>query len=509
VAGKTLKAIGDKIVAPDLPVLRNLIPEALQPDGTLHLPHRIDIVRLLRNMGYTVPAPIMKQYKWPGPKPFRTQRVTAAALIMNPRCYVLSQMGTGKTRAALFAADYLLGIGAIKRVLIVAPVSTLTQVWDREIYQYFPHLYTTVLYGSREKRRTELNKQAEICIINHDGVETIQSEIAAAKFDLIILDEASVYRNKQTDRWKSMDALVQNAKYVWALTGSPAPNAATDAWGLARLVTPNTVPKYFKQFREKTMLNVSQFKWVNKSDALETVYEALQPAVRFTRDDCVELPETSFVDHDVPPSPQVATAYRMLMAKLAVEFTAGTVKAANEGVLINKLLQISSGFVYTTDKKVVALGCQDRLDAVQTYYNSTSNKLLLFTAFTHTAEAVYADLIRRKMDAALVTGATPKHLRDEIFTKFETSDQIKIIVAHPQCMSHGLTLVRADTVIWFSPITSLEIYEQACARIIRPGQKHKQYIVHLSGTAAERKVYTRLKNKASVQGALLELFNDE
>jgi SNF2 family DNA or RNA helicase len=504
-----LKVRDGKIVAPDHPMLRSLRLGTPQPDGTIHVPNEEDAVRLLRNLGFVVPAPIMSKYQWPGPKPFRVQRVTAAAATMNKRLYILSEMGTGKTRAALYAADYLLQQGLARRVLVAAPLSTLSQVWDREVFEFFPHLEVAVLHGTRDKRLQKLASGAPICVINHDGVQTIQKELIDAAFDVIILDEASVYRNKRTERWKAMNALVVNAPYVWALTGSPAPNAATDAWGLARMVTPDSVPKHFNAFRDQTQIKVSTFRWVNKHDAIERVYEALQPAVRFKRDDCIELPPTTYIDHKVDPSPRVAEVYRELNIALRKEFAEGTVTAANEGVLMSKLLQVSSGFVYTRDKKTVALGCQDRMDALQTYYYSTPNKLLVFCAFTHTAEAVYEDMLRRKLSVALVTGATPKAKRDEIFGAFNRDPQPRMIVAHPQCMSHGLTLVAADTVVWFSPVPSLEIYEQACARITRPGQKHKQYIIHLYSTPVERKVYARLRNKASVQGALLDLFNDE
>jgi SNF2 family DNA or RNA helicase len=113
-----------------------------------------------------------------------------------------------------------------------------------------------------------------------------------------------------------------------------------------------------------------------------------------------------------------------------------------------------------------------------------------------------------KVDCSLVHGGTNKKHRDQIFAAFQTSDSPRVIVAHPQCMAHGLTLTSASTIIWFTPTTSLEIYEQANARITRPGQKHKALIIHLQSTAIERKIYKRLQKKASLQGALLDMFDD-
>jgi len=98
--------------------------------------------------------------------------------------------------------------------------------------------------------------------------------------------------------------------------------------------------------------------------------------------------------------------------------------------------------------------------------------------------------------------------RNEIFNTFQDSPEKQLLIAHPQCMAHGLTLTAANTIVWFTPTTSLEIYEQANARITRPGQSHKTLVIHLTGTAIERKLYSRLRQKARLQGALLDMFND-
>ncbi len=513
-----------KIFLPNDDRIKGLLPSDWEyvgraNDKKIAVPHTVDVTRLCRNLGYVVPAPIAHWYEWhTDPVPFRIQRITAALLTMNPRAYVLNEMGTGKTRSAMYAIDYLIREGVIKNVLIVAPLSTLSPVWDREIFQYFNQLSATVLHGSRAKRVKAVREKHHVYIINHDGVGTILPELLDKRFDAVLIDEVGAYRNKSTNRWKQMNALVRangGVRYLWGMTGSPTPNDPTDAWGLAKLITPSNAPKYFKEFQRKTMTQVSQFRWIPKPDANDHVYDMLQPAVRYRRDDCVELPQTSYQNVEVEPSKQVADTYKKMVAQLRMAFEEGQISAANEGVLFMKLLQISCGWVYTDKKGVIKLDNQDRVDEVKQIILDSLGKVIVFANFTHAAQGLYDRLTEgtRKLPlpkdgVELVHGGTSKKERDRIFAAFQNDEYPRVIVAHPECMSHGLTLTAASTIVWFTPTTSLETYEQANARITRPGQTHKGLILHLTGTAIERKIYNRLSQKAKVQGALLELFND-
>lgn len=507
-----------RIFLPDDAQLKGLVPDAWQyvkhpkRGKMVALPHTVEVSRLCRNLGYIVPAPITHWYKWhKNPKPFRVQKITAALMTMNPRAYVLNEMGTGKTRSAMYAIDYLLKEGVIKNVLIVAPLSTLSQVWDREVFQYFNHLSATVLHGSRETRIKRLRERHSIYIINHDGVGTILPDLLTKQFDAILIDEVGCYRNKQTERWRTMDSLVRagrGVKYLWGMTGSPTPNDPTDAWGLAKLLTPERAPKYFKEFQRKTMTQITTFKWIPKPDAIDHVYEMLQPAVRYKREDCLELPETSYQTIEVETSTAINDTYKKMMNALRAAFQEGQISAANEGVLFMKLLQISCGWVYTDARGIVRLDNNSRVDEVKGIIDNAASKVIVYVNFTHAATELYARLVKAKYDCELVHGQTSKKERDRIFSAFQNDPNPKVLVAHPQCMAHGLTLTAASTIVWFTPTPNLEIYEQANARITRPGQTQKGLVLHLTGTSIEKKIYNRLSQKAKTQGALLELFDD-
>lgn len=492
--------------------LMALVPgaRAMNRSVSLALPHKSDTVRLARNFGYLVPAPISSHYDWNNDTPFKTQKITAALLTMKRRAYVLSEMGTGKTRAALHAINWLLQEGEIHSVLVVAPLSTLSQVWDREIYEFFNHLSVGVLHGTKTRREQILKRKHDIYVINHDGVKVLEEALIAKKdLDCIVIDELAVFRNRQADRWKCLNRVIKDRKFVWGMTGSPTPKEPTDAWAQCKLLTPERVTTYMKPFKRKTMRQVSTFRWVPLPEANEVVYDAMQPAVRYKRDDCIELPPVIYQGRNVGMSKDQDEIYKRLMKQLTIMFQQGEVKASNEGVLFSKLLQIASGWVYTKEKKVVVLDNKPRVDALFEVLDEAEAKVIVFVEFIHAAKALQDIVAKKGYDCALITGATNKTTRDTIFGDFQKTASPRVLVAHPKCMAHGLNLTQASVICWFVPTTSLEIYEQANARISRPGQTLKQLIVHLTGSPIESKLYRRLQQKKSLQGALLEMFEDD
>lgn len=504
------------VVVPWRQDLASLIPHArrLRHAGTemLLIPNGHDEAKLCRNLGIPVPAPILTRYDWAGQKPWDVQRTTAALLTESPRAYVLSTMGTGKTRAALFATDYLMRQRAIKRVLIAAPLSTLTPVWEAELFRVLPRHRVVVLYGDRAKRLKLLAEDADYYIVNHHGLILLNDQIVKRGFDAFILDELAVFRNKSTDLWKAANTVVQapGTAYAWGMTGSPTPGAPIDAWAQVRLLTPARVSRTMTQFKDQTMRQVSSFKWLPRPEANNIVFDAMQPSVRFTREDVAELPETTYVDRQVKLEPDAAKAYKLMTDKLRMLTHDGqSVTAVNEGVLHGKLLQVALGYIYTDTGKVYELSATPRLDALYETLSETDRKVIVFVPYIHALEGVAKFLLNKKLTVAVVHGATSRGRRDKTFRDFQEADDPHVLVAHPQCMSHGLTLTSANTIIWYGPPNSLETYEQANARITRPGQTAKTLIAHLSGTTVEKLAYARLRTRAKAQGLLLELFKQQ
>lgn len=509
---------GANICTPFRPDLATLIPHArtldYQGQPMLVIPNGRDEAKLARNLGVQIPAPILTRYDWCGQKPWDIQRTTAAMLSENARAYCLSTMGTGKTRSVIYAFDWLKKSGRAKKMLVSAPLSTLTPVWEDELFRNFPHLRRVVLYGDRAKRLKLLAQDADVYIVNHHGIDLLGDALLAKKFDVVCIDELAILRNKSTKLWKAHNALTTVAPFAWGLTGSPTPMAPTDAWAQIKLLTPNRVARTMLSFQDQVMRRVSQFRWVAREDANQTVHAAMQPAVRFTRDDIAELPTTTYANREVKLDPLAQRAYDMLFKKMAMLTAQGaSISAANEGVLQSKLLQVSCGYIYTDakdgTKQVYELPNGPRLAALDETIAGTDRKVIIFVPFVHALEGVAAHLRAKGHDVAVVHGGVSRAKRDLIFRGFQHGTSPRIVVAHPQCMAHGLTLTAADTIIWYSPTSSLEIYEQANARIVRPSQTAKTLICHLVGTPVERLTYARLKARGSMQGLLLAMFRQQ
>lgn len=477
----------------------------------LILPHIVETVGVLRNLGIAAPSPIRHYYGWAGGSPFDSQRATADMLVQNRRAYVLSEMGVGKTRAVLYAYDYLRETKRVGKLLVAAPLSTLVSVWENEIFENFPHLRSTVLYGEKRKRLKLLSVDSDVYIINHDGLAVIREALwNRPDIDVITIDELATYRNNRNARWKVMRPFSERAKYCWGLTGSPTPNEPTDAYGQVKLLTPQRVGYSFKSFKERTMRQLSAFRWIARPEALDIVYETMQPSVRFTRDQCFDLPPTTYSVRDIQMTEDSKKHYAKMFRELAIQVKGHEITAANEGVKLSKLLQISAGFAYDSDGDGNYIGGAARIKEILEIIEETQHKVIIFAGFRYLVD-LYHGVLARKLGqevVAKVHGDVPKADRDRIFIEFQRSAEPRVLIAHPRTMAHGLTLTQAATIVWASPIASLEIFEQANARITRSGQRNQTHIIMLQATKAEKSVYSRLRTKAKMQGALLDLFEE-
>lgn len=507
-----------QLVVPFEPRLAALFPHGrrltFEGESMVAMPFGIDETKLLRNLGHDIPSPIEELYDFPsadGIRPFDKQISTCASMTMSPRSFILNSMGTGKTRAALWAFDFLRKQLRATTMLVAAPLSTLRFTWEREIFNTFPQWKVRILRGTAEQRHKLLAEEADVYIVNHHGLAVIRNAVRARlDIDVLCFDEAAVYRNSRTDMCKVAASVADLREVVWGMTGSPTPNAPTDCIGLARLVNPERMPKSFTQFRQETMVQVSQFIWRPKKTAAETVARVLQPAVRYTLDEIVELPPLYERIVQVEMGIRQRATYQMLKDHAAVQLKEGTITAVNGGVLYSKLLQTSIGWVYGNKGETYELDNHKRiealLDIIQSNIDSLSEaKIIVFVPFIHTLDGVTAAVKKAGIDYAAVSGATPEKKRAEIFQAFQHTDKYKILVAHPQCMSHGITLTAADSVVWFGPITKFETYEQANARITRIGQTRKQQIIKLIASEVERRAYQRLNARQDLQDHVLEL----
>ena len=256
------------------------------------------------------------------------------------------------------------------------------------------------------------------------------------------------------------------------------------------------------------MCKVSQFKWVPKPNADKVVFQALQPAIRYTREECLDLPEMTYVTRIVELTPQQKKYYELLRKQLVVQASGEQITAVNAAVGMNKLLQISCGAVYSDSGETLEFDIKNRYKVMREVIDETQQKILVFVPFKHTIELLREKLTADGFSTDVISGEVSATKRAEIFKKFQTQPDPRILIIQPQAAAHGVTLTAADTIVWWGPTSSLETYAQANARAHRAGQRHPVTVVKLQGSNAEKHVYRMLDNRITENGKLIDLYKN-
>jgi len=455
----------------------------------------------------------MQTYTWPRPmgfEPFDHQKVTSSFLVANPRAFCFNEQGTGKTASVIWAADQLINAGIVKRVLVVCPLSIMQSAWQADLFKFAVHRSVDVAYGDPKKRAKIVTGTAQFVIINYDGLATIADELLNyGRFDLIVIDEANAYKNVQTKRWKLMNRMLTPSTRLWLLTGTPASQSPLDAYGLGRLCAPNKAPRFFGDYRESVMQQLSMYRWIPRPNAEQIVFDMLQPAIRFTKEECLDLPEVMHISRFAALTPSQSKYYKMLKDQLLIEAAGEEVSSVNAAAKMNKLLQISCGSVYTDTGAVIEFDVSNRLNVIKEVIDEASHKVLIFVPFKHTISMLSEYLVKEGITCEVINGDVPVYARTRIFKNFQETKDPKVLVIQPQAAAHGVTLTAANVVIWYAPVTSTETYLQANARINRPGQRNNMTIVHIEGSPIERKLYAMLQSNITNHEKVVDLYKKE
>lgn len=496
--------------------------EILEIKGNLY-PDDIPTARKLGTF-YLPEGPITRYYVFSSKytSPMRHQIATADFATRHRRGYVFNDIGTGKTLIMDWLIDYLKREGEIKRTLIISPLSTLQSVHASELKWSFPHLSYAILYGSKERRLKELAKDRDIYIINFDGIKTIWDVLYKRDdIDCVFIDELTTLRNKRTDRWGVINQLYgpQRKNIIcWGFTGSPRPQAPTDIYGQAMLINPDKLPLQthfrtqqqvpipFYKFRDLVMRKVSEWQWVERPEAAQICNRILQPSIRFTRDVCSDMPKAITEVRDVGLSKEQDQAYKEMLKTCKAEINGVKFTAVNAGVKQLKLIQICAGALYGPDGQVHIVSCKPRLKVLKEIIEQVlPQHVIIFAPFRNVVKYLVEELQSTYGHDAVdyvISKEVPLKQRTLIYRNFTQRD-LKIIVATPGCMAHGLNLQnKCSTVVWWTPIQSFEIYEQANGRTDRTGQTVQPIVVQLQGSAVERKLYKGLEERETAQNIL-------
>ena len=476
------------------------------------LQHNLKNAQDLRKQGIPVRSPIHTQYNWPGRyTPLQHQKTTSAFFTLHRRGYCFNGLGSGKTLSALWAADYLLSIGEVKRVLVLSPLSTLKSVWWDSIFTHFPHLPPYILHGLTPNKLTQKRREierAKILIVNHEYVKSTNSKhflpTAALGVDLLIVDEGSMFRDATTDKYRGLRRFTDKCPHVWWMTATPTPNRPTDAWAQATAM--DTCNMRFTEFRDLTMMKVRERVWVPRKNAEVYVRKILSPYIRFATEDCIDLPGITYETRSVEMTKEQAAAYKKLKEKAVLLLESGEVTAVNEAVKATKLLQIACSVVYDDEGKPIEIKDGKKIHELRSVVEEADGSpVIVFAPFKSVVAHIAAKL--KDFRPVVITGDTPIPERNDAIQAFQEG-KTRLLVAHPRTMSHGLTLTASSVLVWYAPVYSNDTYEQANGRIYRQGQSKHCTIIHLSSSPIEEQMYKLLKERGLMQGAVLRLLTE-
>ena len=477
------------------------------------VPLSLDSARLLRNLGIEAPSPIrdLKHYDWPIRPDWSIgwwQQDTAEFFTLNKRGHCHNAMRTRKTFSTLWAVDYLQRIGEIHKALVVAPISSLELAWADTLFYNFPRKRYAVLHAAAQKRRDLLAQNHDIYIINHDGVEIILPELMKRKdIDCIVVDEVHEYFNTRTKKWKALNQFINMRgvdSWVWGLTGTPTPEGRpTDAYGQMKLIKPEAYKGHFTSFKNETMQQFGMFKWVPRRGSEDIVHKVLSPSIRFTRAVVTDMTPT-IIERHAELSKQQAYHLNELLKQSVTEINGSVVTAVNAAVLLQKIIQASSGVLYGAGGEFCEMDFGPRLAVLKELIAGNQEKCVVFVPFTGALEAVAREL-KKDWSVAIVHGDTSAGQRNQTFRDFQSKKDPWIIVAHPQCMSYSLNLCAASLLIHYAPPNSGKIFQQANARIDGDNQRVKQDIALISATPTERIMYAALQGKERFQDVVTDL----
>jgi SNF2 family DNA or RNA helicase len=241
------------------------------------------------------------------------------------------------------------------------------------------------------------------------------------------------------------------------------------------------------------------------------VFTALQPAIRFTKEECLDLPPIVYTDRKILMSPQQKKYYEIMRKEMIMQAAGEEITAVNAASNLNKLLQISCGAAYDDSGGVIRFDCKNRLAVLEEVIEASDKRTIIFAPFTHTIRLIEEHLANAGYRTATIDGSVPMSKRGSIIKAFQELDNAEapqIIIIQPQAAAHGITLTAASTVVWFAPTNSVDTWLQANARAHRKGQDTKVTVIKFIGSAVEERMYAALEGKLTSHTNLLDLYKD-
>lgn len=440
--------------------------------------------------------------------PHKYQRIALERIYDTPRVGLLLDMGLGKTVITLTAIeDLIYNRFEVEKVLVIAPLRVAEDTWSRESqkWDHLKHLRISKVLGTPTQRRKALAQDADIYIINRENVVWLTNELSSVgnawNFDMVVIDELSSFKSSKAQRFRALKKYITRSKRVVGLTGTPAPNGLIDLWSQIYLLDGGErLGKTVTGYRERYFLpdkrnQTTIFSYKPKEESEKAIYDKISDiCVSMSAEDWLDMPERIDNVQHVQLSAAELKLYEEFEKEQYLEFMQGKVTATSAAALTNKLLQFSNGAMYLDDGSYKVTS-DKKLDALSEIVDTSQGQpILCFYSYRHDCERIL-----KKFKNA-------KKLESAADIEAWNNGDIPLLLAHPAGAGHGLNLqAGGNIIVWFGLTWSLELYQQANARLYRQGQQNTVIIHHLitDGTVDAR-VLDSLQGKRDVQDELLE-----
>lgn len=488
-----------------------------RPDqDILLLPHHKDTLAMLSNMKVNLDGCDLFDWYYTPPRtkdgktPWWWQLETANFLSQNPYAFVTSTPRTGKTLSTLMGIDYIQQqIGG--SALIVAPLTVANKgEWYRTCQEWFPHKRVVLIHKSREQ---EVSRQADIYLINPDGLklvqEMLQQKVMRGEITIAVFDELTEFANPQSQRWAAANFITKHCPYRWGLTGTPGkPNKI---YGQVKLINPRNVPLSAFRWREMTEVKVSQFKWIPKAGHEDVVKEAMAPCIRFDKEQLMSIPTPQVLTVEVPLSAEQERLTKRLTDELVAVIEGEAVEASTASTLAQKILQVAGGAVRSSDGNVLRVDASPKLNKLIEILGCTTRKKVVFSSFTAVNDMLVEHIRAAGFTCEKIDGSVTGNKRSELLNAFFARKDPHVLVCHPRTTAFGVELASADHIICYGvPLTGAFMYQQMFERLSSTHQTAKEtFVVHLAAGNQDKLSFAALANGVNIERNIVNLFKQD
>lgn len=439
-------------------------------------------------------------------RPYNHQLKTIRFMLKNKRAYLFLDIGLGKSATCLWFSDMLYSKGKIKKVLIVTPLSTMYCVWLAEVNK-MTNLKAVVVHGTRDERLQALDSNAQVFITNTDAVRNYEDELTKLKADILIIDEITDFANHSSKRSKAMARIASKTYSAYGLSGSPVAGGLMNSFGIAKIINPSSLPtQYISRYRSMIMYQINMYEYIPKECATDIVNQTLRPAIRFSKEECLDIPDITIESRMVSLPKETMTLFKDMYDHQIAEYKKGIITASTAGIKLIRLFQILTGCTKTEEGEYVTTNIDPKLKELLQIYHESGNKLIIFSQSVKSTEIIHKYLNSKGVDCDRIYGNTSIKVRSKIIDKFQSTDS-GALVAQYKTMSHGITLTKGSTIVFFGVVFGNEALQQCIGRIRRMGQRNKQTVIKLLSTKLEEKFYKKLDATNNLANELLDLYN--